>query len=205
MAKVEADKVKILIEPQVIKTYSPPPIASRGPIHYTPSRNIDPNAPSNLVDNSILIKEDVRIALMESIARSLRSDYRVPDRMIIGSNEYDITKNLYEIEGYITFSAWQRPSLLRVIRMKMKHNSFIITKNDKVQLALLRIVNDCISTAATFPSLIEVNDTTYRTNCSYAPGSSNPPKEGWLNLTVDLNYLPIANLRLEEDKTILAH
>lgn len=202
MAKVEANKVRILVETTPMKIYSPPQTVSQAPIHYTPVRNIDPTAPSNRsdIDDISLLKEEMRIALMEAVARSLRSDYRLPEKMILGRYEYDLTKALRENDKYITISAWQRPGQLRLINVKMQPSSFTMNRNEKVQAALLRIIDGCLSTAASFPSTMEIEGTTYRTNCSYAPGRAMPPKEGWLHLTVDAHFTPIASVHFLENK-----
>jgi hypothetical protein len=143
----------------------------------------------------------MRIALMELVARALRSDYRLPEKIILGRYEYDLTKALREYDKYITISAWQRPGQLRLINVKMQPSSFTLNRNDKVQAVLLRLIDGCLSTAASFPSMIEVEGTTYRTTCSYAPGRATPPKEGWLHLSVDHNFTPIASVHFSENKS----
>ncbi len=208
MAKVEANKVKIAVEPTPIKPYGTVALSyqqalPRGaPIHYTPMKNIDVNAPSNQQVSEALKKEEARIYIMDIVARALRSDYRLPEKIIVGRNEYDLIKVYRVPHGYISISAWERFNQKCIVRVKMAPSSFTIQRNEKVQATVVSIVDTCLESAASFPHTISIDGTTYITSYSYAPGSSTPPREGWLNITVDHNFTHIANVHFVESKDV---
>jgi len=205
MAKIEANKVKIEINSAPASIYNTSALSFQQtrsvPIHYTPIKSANNNVAVNQQIYDTLQKEEVRIAIMDAVARALSPDYKLPDKLIVGRIEYEIIKTYRATAGYIAISAWHRPSQKCIVRVKLQPSSFVIQRNEKVQASIISIIDTCLESKAAFPHTIDIDGTIYFTTCNYAPGSSSPLREGWLSITVNHGFIHIANVHLVESKS----